>query len=314
MEHSGVTEVSGDVVGWCLTRLIDFSLALQVRFPLGIDIGGTMTKIIFFRPIETPELPSYVIREPDSLGELPIGRCVALMQRLDQLSGVLRFIKIPSEFVPDFVDFLLQSGLGAKFLGDVREVRITGGGAHKYARMIEERMKVTVVKLDEMAMLVDGLNFFLRNNVYEEVFTYNAATKEKKTFDLGKSFFPYLLVNIGSGVSILRVDGFGRYERVSGTSVGGGTFWGLCRLLTKVKTFSEVEQLCNVGHNANIDLLVSDIYGAGGFESLGLSGDVIASSFGKIGSVRHVNEVSPNGQILFCFLLILFSCSSSAAC
>jgi pantothenate kinase len=301
MQGTGVTEVSRACTG---VHFLSGDLSKKVRFPLGIDIGGTMTKIIFFRPIETPELPSYVIREPDSLGELPIGRCVALMQRLDQLSGVLRFIKIPSEFVPEFVEFLMHSGLGNKFLGDVREVRITGGGAHKYARMIEERMGVTVVKLDEMGMLVDGLNFFLKNNVYEEVFTYNAATKEKKTFDVGKSFFPYLLVNIGSGVSILRVDDFGRYERVSGTSVGGGTFWGLCRLLTKVKTFSEVEHLCNVGHNASVDLLVSDIYGTGGFESLGLSGEVIASSFGKIGSVRHVNEVSEPGCFTLCFSLI----------
>jgi pantothenate kinase len=91
-------------------------------------------------------------------------------------------------------------------------------------------------------------------------------------------------------VSILRVDSYGQYERVSGTSVGGGTFWGLCRLLTKVKTFAEVEQLSSVGNNGNVDLLVSDIYGPNGFEQLGLPGDVIASSVGKIGSVRHVEN------------------------
>lgn len=44
--------------------------------------------------------------------------------------------------------------------------------------------------------------------------------------------FPYLLVNIGSGVSMIKVDGWSSFERVSGTNIGGGTFWGLCRLLT----------------------------------------------------------------------------------
>jgi pantothenate kinase len=34
--------------------------------------------------------------------------------------------------------------------------------------------------------------------------------------------FPYLVVNIGSGVSILKVTGPGKAERVSGTSLGGG--------------------------------------------------------------------------------------------
>jgi pantothenate kinase len=47
--------------------------------------------------------------------------------------------------------------------------------------------------------------------------------------------WPYLLVNIGSGVSIGRVDGEGRYQRVSGTNIGGGTFWGLGRLLTGLR-------------------------------------------------------------------------------
>jgi type II pantothenate kinase len=38
----------------------------------------------------------------------------------------------------------------------------------------------------------------------------------------GAAAFPYLVVNIGSGVSILKVTGPGKAERVSGTSLGGG--------------------------------------------------------------------------------------------
>lgn len=66
--------------------------------------------------------------------------------------------------------------------------------------------------------------------------------------------FPYLLVNIGSGVSIIRVDGPGEdeYCRVSGSSVGGGTFWGLCRLLTGRRDFDEMLELSMQGNNANV--------------------------------------------------------------
>ncbi len=32
-------------------------------------------------------MPSYVIKEADELGDLPIGRCQSLMGRLQQLSG-----------------------------------------------------------------------------------------------------------------------------------------------------------------------------------------------------------------------------------
>lgn len=49
--------------------------------------------------------------------------------------------------------------------------------------------------------------------------------------------FPCLLVNIGSGVSIIKIDDYGKFERISGTSLGGGTLWGLLSLLTGAKSF-----------------------------------------------------------------------------
>lgn len=58
------------------------------------------------------------------------------------------------------------------------------------------------------------------------------------TFDSsGSPQFPCLLVNIGSGVSIVKVDEDGSFERVSGTSLGGGTLWGLLSLITEATTF-----------------------------------------------------------------------------
>lgn len=48
---------------------------------------------------------------------------------------------------------------------------------------------------------------------------------------------PCLLVNIGSGVSIIKVDEDGSFERISGTSLGGGTLWGLLSLLTPAESF-----------------------------------------------------------------------------
>ena len=67
-----------------------------------------------------------------------------------------------------------------------------------------------------------------------------------------ETLFPYLLVNIGSGVSMLRVGGDGDFERVSGSSLGGGTFWGLCRLLTGCQNFDEMLELSARGDNAKV--------------------------------------------------------------
>lgn len=84
------------------------------------------------------------------------------------------------------------------------------------------------------------------------------------------------MVNVGSGVSVLAVYGPDNYRRVSGTSLGGGTFLGLSCLLTGCRTFEEAIELAAKGNNENVDKLVRDIYG-GDYERFGLSGDIVAS-------------------------------------
>ena len=103
-----------------------------------------------------------------------------------------------------------------------------------------------------------------------------------ETFTTGSSSpFPYLLVNIGSGVSILKVTSPGTFERVSGSSLGGGTYWGLCRLLTKCARFEDVLDIAENGDATEVDMLVRDIYG-GGYDAMNLNSSMVASSFGKL--------------------------------
>ncbi|KAL5021504.1 hypothetical protein ScPMuIL_000659 [Solemya velum] len=101
---------------------------------------------------------------------------------------------------------------------------------------------------------------------------------EKAAFDF-RNPYPYLVVNIGSGVSILAVRGPNNYKRVSGTSVGGGTFLGLCCLLTGCETFEEAIRLASQGDSTHVDKSVRDIYG-GDYEKFQLTGNTVASSFG----------------------------------
>lgn len=115
--------------------------------------------------------------------------------------------------------------------------------------------------------------------------------------------YPYLLVNIGSGVSFLKVSGPREYQRVGGTSLGGGTLWGLLSLLTGARTFDEMLELASQGDNSKVDMLVGDIYGTD-YGKIGLKSTTIASSFGKVfrkkrqaeseaedsGGLRHVDH------------------------
>ncbi len=66
----------------------------------------------------------------------------------------------------------------------------------------------------------------------------NQAGKIDKTlkpmqhyFSLGKSIYPYLLVNLRSGANFIRVDGPSDYKRVAGTSIGIGLVWGISRYM-----------------------------------------------------------------------------------
>ena len=66
-----------------------------------------------------------------------------------------------------------------------------------------------VDKLDEMKCLITGCNFLLKN-IPNECFTFDRGDEKRKhkyhfqSVD-SRTLFPYLLVNIGSGVSILKV-------------------------------------------------------------------------------------------------------------
>lgn len=88
----------------------------------------------------------------------------------------------------------------------------------------------------------------------------------------------HLLVSVGTGTSVMLVDGLA-VTRVGGTALGGGTIVGLGALLAGTGRFAELAELAERGARQRVDLLVSDIYRAG---EIALAGDLTAASFGKL--------------------------------
>ena len=88
----------------------------------------------------------------------------------------------------------------------------------------------------------------------------------------------YLLVSLGTGTSVLLVDGLS-VTRVGGTALGGGTLVGLAAGLFGTGDFGRIAELARGGSRREVDLLVSDIYRAGG---IALAGDLTAANFGKL--------------------------------
>lgn len=138
-----------------------------------------------------------------------------------------------------------------------------------------------------MLTCASGLDFFI-TEIPHEVFTY--SQEEPMRFIAARpNIYPYLLVNIGSGVSMIKVSGPRQYERVGGTSLGGGTLWGLLSLLTGARTFEDMLRLAEQGDNTAVDMLVGDIYGTD-YGKIGLKSTTIASSFGKVYKMKRQAE------------------------
>jgi len=181
-----------------------------------------------------------------------------------------------------------------------RRMATAGGGACKFAPLFRDALRVELEPVREMRAMVDGLLVLAPPSstgmdstggtdqcFQQDIFTINedGTTASRPWPD---PLFPLILVIMGTGVSILRVDSGapGDFVRVGGTACGGGTFLGLARLLTSATSFEQALDMAAEGNASNADKLVSDIYGDEGCSNLGLPGNLTASNFGKLGEMN----------------------------
>ncbi|KAI3454489.1 hypothetical protein Pfo_011152 [Paulownia fortunei] len=280
---------------------------------LALDIGGSLIKLVYFSRHENQPVNDRrrkIIKA--RLGITNVNR-----RSYPILGGRLHFVKFETSKINECLDFIYskqlhRGGMDSRHWqseGPNTEntiIKATGGGAYKFADLFNERLGISIEKEDEMNCLVAGANFLLKA-IRHEAFTHMEGQKEFVQID-SNDLFPYLLVNIGSGVSIIKVDGDGMFQRVSGTNVGGGTYWGLGKLLTKCKSFDELLELSQRGDNRTIDMLVGDIYGGMDYSKIGLSASTIASSFGKaISENKELEDYRPEDISLSLLRMISYN-------
>jgi type II pantothenate kinase len=190
--------------------------------------------------------------------------------------GSLNFERFETDNIHECVEFIQSliersAKVNEVSIEDMRKgvkIMATGGGAHKFYEMFKDTLCVEVRREDEMECLIEGLKFitlipdeayYFSDELIQSV-SHPILSGPQETMDrpspnppqFGVTFesnptpqLPCLLVNIGSGVSIIKVDGDGQFERVSGTSLGGGTLWGLLSLLTPATSFDGMSAECN---------------------------------------------------------------------
>lgn len=254
----------------------------------GMDIGGTLSKLVYFEPSDTTHSDEGTVNNIRKYltNNLAYGDNAHRDEEkqmenifIKERRGRIHFIRFPTNQMPEFIELAKEKGMA----NTLSTVCATGGGAYKFEKDFLKELNMSLHKFDELDSLMSGLRFIAENNAQELYYWGNPGDEEKAAplpYDFSNPY-PYMLVNVGSGVSMLAVRGPKDYTRVSGTSLGGGTFLGLTRLLTSCATFEEALELAAKGDNRNVDKLVKDIYG-GSYDRFGLPGDIVASSFGQM--------------------------------
>ncbi|XP_005092695.1 pantothenate kinase 3 isoform X2 [Aplysia californica] len=266
---------------------------IRPSMPLfGMDIGGTLTKLVYFEPANFDE---FDLEEKETLqtihryliGNVAYGKSGIRDVHLEMenqticgRTGKIHFIRFPTSQMLSFIELAKSKN----FSGLASGICATGGGAYMFEEIFAKEVLLQLHKYDEMDCLLKGIHYIDRYNPFSECYFFrnprDTELCKKMPFDF-RNPYPYLVVNIGSGVSILAVRSKTDYSRVSGTSLGGGTFLGLCCLLTGCETFEEAIELASQGDSKNIDKLVRDIYG-GDYSKFGLAGETVACSFGHM--------------------------------
>ncbi|KAM0683648.1 hypothetical protein MDAP_001221 [Mitosporidium daphniae] len=132
-------------------------------------------------------------------------------------------------------------------------IKATGGGSFKHEGYIKD--------------------LFKRNNIW----LHFILVKEMESLHKGVLYLAkvdqlpqqtILYANIGTGVSILHIDG-AEFSRVGGSGIGGGTFYGLYHVMCKLASILplDFDEAINKATFANclhskLHLTVGDIYGA----------------------------------------------------
>lgn len=279
-------------------RPIEFYLKHMPWF--GLDIGGTLVKVVFFDPETTFPHEEEILRRTRAY--LKSSKAYGTSGTRDEhlqmnctingREGSLHFIRFSTNQMPEFIKMAKEKGL-AELIDDVCA---TGGGANKFEDEIRSELSIRLRKSDELDSVIYGIHFIDQYNSDRECFYIQDPLDDLKrksiTYDFSEPY-PYLVVNIGSGVSMLAVYSSKSYSRVYGSNIGGGTFEGLCCSLTQQQlTFEQAISMAQVGDANRVNKLVKDIYG-GDYTKFGLSGDLVASSFGNMNNADKRGQARP---------------------
>uniref|UniRef100_A0A1I7TB03 4'-phosphopantetheine phosphatase n=1 Tax=Caenorhabditis tropicalis TaxID=1561998 RepID=A0A1I7TB03_9PELO len=220
---------------------------------------------------------------------------------------------------PDFPLLLKFFGENCPLLkGTTVDFVVTASQNAEIEEEILKALDVTLRHVDAFNGLVYGTSFLLRN-IEAESFTFSFDESQQYEFQTlnTESMYPYLLINIRTGVSVVLVEGERQFKRLGGSSIGGGSFLGLSEIITGVSDIEEMMDRALQGSPDEFDIFIRDIYGDRA-SNFNMDPHLLAASFGRVTRGETVrrpeefNEQSKNNAILSLLRMILYNVSQLA--
>ena len=226
------------------------------RVLIGLDIGGTLTKLCIIISKTEKELGNFLSSKKNF-------KSVEIDSYRLYLYHFLT-VNYKKDILPILDDI--------KKIVKIEKIDATGGGAFKYYDVMKNDFGIEFIKHDELRSLIYGYEFMNKYNSFYEI-----DKGITKTIPSSELTFPHITANIGSGVSFLKVTSPNKYERVGGTLMGGGNLIGLSKLIIGIDNYDEILDLASKGNSENVDLTLNDIMGGGGDNE-----NSVISSLGKV--------------------------------
>ena len=220
---------------------------------IGLDIGGTLTKLCIIIPKQELDIQKL-------LGSTQIYNSIELPSYYLYLRH-FQTVDYKKEIMPILSDILKMI--------KISKIDATGGGAYKYNNIMKTEFNIEFIKHDELQSLIYGYQFMNKFNTFYEI-----VGDKSNPISPSELTFPHICVNIGSGVSFLKVVSPYKYERVGGTLMGGGTLIGFAKLVIGIDSYDQILELASKGNYENVDWTKNDFF---------LDGDnSVIASLGKI--------------------------------
>lgn len=209
--RGGLSEASLHLLQQGRGKLLSKLLDLGGFF--GVDIGGSLTKVLFFLPDESvvarmirrasadpahagswaAKMASVRLIADFMLSRTHFGatgvRDAELSFALPEMGGSFHFVRFETRRIAGALGLARAHGLNA----GMRTVCATGGGAHRYRALARSVLGVTLTAVDEIDALVVGVGFLMAH-VPAEAYTFHGRAPVDRPMD-GVSY-PYLLVNV----------------------------------------------------------------------------------------------------------------------